>query len=243
MTLPGKKLEVLAVVTARGGSMSIPSKNIIPFLGKPLIAWSVESALAADSVTRVITTTDSQAIADAARAAGSEIPFTRPAALAQNDTLDLPVFEHALSWLANSEQYKPDIVVHLRPTTPLRPAGLIDEGVRLLAADPRADSIRAVCKPMNNPFKMWRIGDDGAMRPLVPLEIAEPYNLPRQMLPDAYWQTGTLDAFRPATVLEKRSMTGDRILPLIIDTGLAVDIDDELSLRHAEQVCIRYGMG
>jgi CMP-N-acetylneuraminic acid synthetase len=235
-------MNVLAVVTARGGSKSIPGKNIISFLGKPLIAWSVEAALSSSRVNRVITTTDDEAIAEAARTAGSEIPFMRPAELAQDETLDLPVFEHALRWLVEHEGYEPDIVVHLRPTTPLRPDGLVDQGIDLLASDVRADSVRAVCKPMNNPFKMWKFLDDGSMSALFESGIDEPYNQPRQGLPDAYWQTGTFDAFRPSCVLEKHSMTGDRILPLLIDTDLAVDIDDELSLRHAEEVCRRHGM-
>jgi len=237
-------MQVLAVVTARGGSKSIPGKNIIPFLGKPLIAWSVLAAVEANSVTRVIVSTDCEQIAEAARAAGAEVPFMRPAQYARDDTLDLPVFEHALNWLAQHENYRPDIVVHLRPTTPLRPTGLIDRGISMLLDDLQADSVRAVCRPMNNPFKMWTIDTvDGVMKPLIALDIPEPYNQPRQKLPDAYWQTGTLDVFRPTTILEKHSMTGDRILPLVIDTALSVDIDDELSLRHAEQMCIRYGMG
>lgn len=234
-------MEVLAVITARGGSKSIPGKNAIEFLGRPLITWSVEAALKSQRISRIITTTDDETIARIAAEAGSEIPFMRPVEYAQDDTPDLPVFVHALQWLLDSEQYRPDIVVHLRPTTPLRPEGLIDEGIDRLAADPKADSIRAVCKPMNNPFKMWRLKNDGAMTPLFDSGILEPYNRPRQELPEAYWQTGTFDAFRPECLLEKGSMTGDRILPLIIDSNLAVDIDDDLSLRHAEQVCRRFG--
>ena len=236
-------MEVLAVITARGGSKSIENKNIIPFLGKPLIAWSVEAALASRLTTRVITTTDDERIARAAREAGSEVPFMRPAQFAQDETPDLPVFEHALGWLRDHEAYEPDIVVHVRPTTPLRPAGLMDEGIAILAADPAADSVRAVCRPMNNPFKMWKLAADGAMVPLFDSGIAEAYNQPRQKLPDAYWQTGAFDAFRPACLWGKRSMTGSRILPLIIDSALSVDIDDELSLRHAEAVCRRFGLG
>ena len=113
------------------------------------------------------------------------------------------MFEHALRTLAASEGYAPDLVVHLRPTSPLRPKGLVDEGVRALAADPDADSLRAVTPPANNPYKMWRIVD-GVLVPLVETDIHEQYNQPRQALPAAYWQTGTLDVMRAATVLDLR---------------------------------------
>lgn len=232
--------DILAVVTARGGSKGLPGKNIRPLLGKPLINWSIEASLEASLITRVIVTTDCEEIAAVASAAGAEVPFLRPAALAQDDTPDLPVFDHILDWLDREEGYRPGIVVHMRPTTPLRPAGLIDDGLRQLIADERADSVRAVCRPHNNPFKMWRIADDGAMRPLVDIGIAEPYNQPRQALPAAFWQTGTFDACRAACILDKRSMTGDRILPLEIDPQLAVDIDDEFSFMLAELAFQRF---
>ena len=113
--------------------------------------------------------------------------------------------------------------------------------MRALAADPAADSLRAVTPPANNPFKMWRIVD-GVLVPLVETDIHEQYNQPRQALPAAYWQTGTLDVMRAATVLDLGSMTGRRILPLVIDPDLAVDIDDPLSLALAEDRCRRYGL-
>lgn len=231
---------VLAVVTARGGSKGLPGKNILPFLGKPLISWSIESSLEAKLVNRVIVTTDSEEIAAIARASGAEVPFLRPSMLAQDETPDLPVFDHVLDWLDREEGYRPSILVHMRPTTPLRPAGLIDEGLRRLIADSHADSIRAVCRPHNNPFKMWRIAGDGAMQPLIDVGITEPYNQPRQVLPAAYWQTGTFDACRTSCILEKRSMTGDRILALEIDPQLAVDIDDEFSFMLAELAVQRF---
>jgi CMP-N-acetylneuraminic acid synthetase len=231
--------EVLALVTARGGSKGIPRKNLVPFLGRPLIAWSIEAAQLSKSVTRIVVSTDNAEIAAAAREAGAEVPFVRPDELARDDTLDLPVFRHALEWLAENENYRPDVIVHLRPTTPLRPPGLIDEGVGMLSNDPEADAVRSVCIPMNNPFKMWRIVD-GIMTPLVPCDIEEPYNQPRQKLPVAYWQTGTVDVTRPRTILELGSMTGRRILPLVIDTALAIDIDDPVSLEHGERIMERF---
>lgn len=235
-------MDVLAIVTARGGSKGIPRKNLVTLLGKPLLWWSVRAALDADTVTRTIITTDDREIADTAAEAGAEVPFMRPAELAGDTVLDLPVFEHALATLDAAEGYRPDIVVHLRPTSPLRPPGLIDEGVRTLADDPLADALRAVTPPANNPFKMWRI-DDGVLVPLVDSGIHEQYNQPRQALPDAYWQTGTLDVIRATTITEKHSMTGDRILPMVIAPELAVDIDDPASLATAEAACRAYFEG
>jgi len=234
-------VEVLAVIPARGGSKGIPRKNVVELLGRPLLWWSVRSALAAETVTRTVLSTDDAEVADVGREAGAEVPFLRPAELAGDDVLDLPVFEHVLTTLARDEGYRPDLVVHLRPTSPLRPPGLVDDGVRTLAADPAADSLRAVTIPANNPFKMWRIVD-GVLRPLVDSGIPEQYNQPRQALPPAYWQTGTLDVMRPATILELRSMTGRRILPMVIDPELAVDIDDPVSLALAEDRCRRFGL-
>ncbi|HET9610070.1 MAG TPA: acylneuraminate cytidylyltransferase family protein [Acidimicrobiales bacterium] len=235
-------MEVLAVIPARGGSKGIPRKNVVELLGRPLLWWSVRAALDAETVTRTVLSTDDAQIAEIGASAGAEVPFLRPAELAGDEVLDLPVFLHVLQALADAEGYRPDLVVHLRPTSPLRPPGLVDDGVRTLAADPAADSLRAVTVPANNPFKMWRI-EGGVLVPLVDSGIPEQYNQPRQALPDAYWQTGTLDVVRTATLVEQRSMTGRRILPMVIDPELAVDIDDPVSLAVAEDRCRRFGLG
>jgi N-acylneuraminate cytidylyltransferase len=211
-------------------------------MGRPLIEWSAISALESRLVTRTVTSTDDPEIAAVALASGSEVPFMRPAEFAADDTTDLPVFQHALRWLSEKEGYRPDIVVHLRPTSPLRPDSLIDQGVQKLIDNPRADSVRSVCIPLNNPYKMWRI-EKGEMKPLLDASVSEQYNQPRQALPEMYWQIGAFDATRPQVILEQNSMSGRVILPLVMDTGMAVDIDDEVSLRQAEDICRRYGMG
>ncbi len=157
--------EMLALIPARGGSKSIPRKNIRPFAGHPLIAYSIAAGLAAELVTRVIVSTDDEEIAAVARRYGAEAPFLRPAELAQDHTPDLPVFQHALEWLAEHEGYQPEIVVQLRPTSPFRRVAHIDQAMYRLLEQPEADSVRTVCVPFQNPFKMWRIGPDGLMQP------------------------------------------------------------------------------
>ena len=138
----------------------------------------------------------------------------------------MPVFEHALQWLRENESYQPDFVVQLRPTSPIRPVGLLDEAVRKLLEHPEADCVRGVVPSGQNPFKMWQIGGNGKLEPLLNLpNMKEPYNAPRQELPKTYWQTGHVDVIRTSTILEKGSLTGDIILPILIDPRYTVDID------------------
>jgi N-acylneuraminate cytidylyltransferase len=219
--------EILALIPARGGSKGIPRKNIRSFAGYPLIAWSIAAARQSERVTRLIVSTDDEEIAAVARACGAETPFLRPAELALDETTDLPVFEHALQWLQENESYRPEIVVQLRPTSPLRPKGMVDSAIQILLDHEDADCVRGIVAAGQNPFKMWRFdGEDKPIKPLLEVdEIVEPYNAPRQILPPVYWQTGHIDAIRVSTILQKRSLTGDVIYPLVIDPRWTVDID------------------
>lgn len=237
--------EVLAVVPARGGSKSIPGKNIRRFGGVPLIAYSIAAGQQSRQVTRVIVSTDSEEIAAVAREWGAEVPFLRPAELAMDHSLDLELFEHALRWLDEHEGYRPDLVVQLRPTTPLRPPDCVDRAVELMLSHPDADSVRSVVRSGQTPYKMWRLGpgEDAPMTPLLPDEgLVEPYNMPRQQLPDVYWHVGHVDVFRPATVLDQHSMSGRRIYPLVIDDDYSVDIDHESDWRQAEGMLRRHDL-
>ncbi|HEX7541764.1 MAG TPA: HAD hydrolase family protein [Anaerolineales bacterium] len=238
------KSEVLAIIPARSGSKGIPRKNIRHFAGYPLIAYSIAAALQAETVTRVIVTTDDEEIAEVARRYGAGTPFLRPVELAGDRTFDLPVFQHALTWLAEHENYHPGVVVHLRPTTPLRPPDLVDRAVRILLGRPEADSVRGLTPAHQNPFKMWLMdGQDKPIRPLVAVPgIDEPYNAPRQVLPTAYAHTGLIDAMRPATILELNSMTGRIILPILFDPAYDADLDTPDDWRRAEQAILRGGV-
>lgn len=228
-------LEVLAIIPARGGSKSIPRKNVLSLGGFPLIAYSIAAALQAPSVTRVLVSTDDKEIAGIARDWGAQVPFLRPEEHSQDGTTDLPVFQHALSWLRENENYAPDIVVHLRPTSPFRRIAHIEDAVRVLAAFPHADAARTVCEPFQNPFKMWTIDDDGFLSPLMQGFGDEPYNQPRQALPRVFWQTGYVDAARACTI-ENGSMTGKQILPILIDNSDWIDIDSLADWAMAENM-------
>lgn len=227
---------ILAIIPARGGSKGLPGKNILPLAGYPLMAYSIEAALAAPSVTRVIVSTDSEEIADVARRYGAEVPFVRPADHAQDHSLDLDVFVHALEWLHENENYAPDLVVQLRPTSPVRYVADIENCIAKMLANEDADSLRIVTPAPNTPYKMWRVeSEEAPMQPLLTLDgVTDPYNQPRQSLPTVYWQIGTLDVIRPRAILDQNSMSGKVILPYIVPQEQAIDIDDMFSFQRAE---------
>lgn len=229
-------LEVLALVPARGGSKGLPGKNVRPLDGHPLIAWSIAAGRAAASVSRVVCTSDDDEIAAAARAYGAEVPFKRPVELADDAATDLVVFAHALQWLAREQGYMPDLVVQLRPTTPFRKAEWIEEAVATMAADPDVSCVRTVAPAEKTPYKMWRRDEEGTLSPLLTLKgVAEPFNMPRQALPEVFWHTGQLDVIRPEVILSG-SMTGPKIAGLQVPGSSAIDIDSIDDFDWAEFV-------
>ncbi len=227
---------VLALIPARGGSKSIPKKNIREIASKPLLAYSIEQALASRLISRVIVTTDSEEIAAIARAHGAQTPFLRPAELAGDLSLDIEFHAHAVDWLAEHEGYEACSVVNLRPTHPTRRVSTIDRAIEQFHATPEADSLRSVRRSELSPYKMWREGDDGYLLPVAPVDgVEEPYNQPRQVLPMVYWQDGYVDVTRPSVIRQQRSTTGRRILPFLIEEE-CVDIDYEDQIAAAERI-------
>jgi CMP-N,N'-diacetyllegionaminic acid synthase len=207
--------EILALIPARGGSKSIPRKNLVNVGGKPLIAHSIGHALESRHVTRTIVSTDDAEIAEVARSFGAEVPFVRPDEFAGDQSTDLEVFRHALEWLRENEDYRPELVVHLRPTGPVRRVELIDEAIEKMLHRPDAHSLRSVSIPLQTPYKMWRIRDD-MLEPLLRVDgMAEAHSAPRQQLPEVWWQNGYVDIVRPAVVVDLGLMAGTRTIPFV----------------------------
>ncbi len=227
-------MEILALIPARGGSKSVPRKNIIKLGGKPMIAWAIEVALKSKYITRVVVTTDCPEIAKVAKEYGAEVPFLRPVEISGDKALDVEFHQHALTWLSENEGYHPDFVVNLRPTPPARKVETVNAAIEHFMKHPEADSLRSIHLASESPFKMWRIGDDGFMKSIASIEgVKEPYNQPRQNLPLVYWQDGYVDITKPDVILRKNSTTGDKIVPFEIHEP-AVDIDYPEDIENAE---------
>jgi len=229
-------MNVVAVIPARGGSKGIKDKNLVDIGGMPLVAHSILHAIEASSIDKVIVSSDSERIIEAALKFGAEVPFRRPADLAEDHVLDLPVFEHAINYLEQEEEYLADFVVHLRPTAPFRKSGWIDEAVQLLMDNPEADSVRSVSEVVQHPYRMFEIDGEGYLDPIMKHEHHQPYLLRRQDLPAIYYYNCVIDISKPATIFGKGSMTGDRILPFILEPDDVIDIDTTRDLAIAREI-------
>ncbi|MEK7090571.1 MAG: acylneuraminate cytidylyltransferase family protein, partial [Patescibacteria group bacterium] len=147
-----KKMEILGIIPARGGSKGVPGKNIRNLAGKPLIAWTIEIAKQSNLLTRLIISTDSEEIAKVAEKYGGEVPFLRPAEISGDLATDVEFLNHALDFLKQKENYEPDIILRLPPTSPLRTAAHIDQGIQKLLDNPDADSCRPITESPKHPY-------------------------------------------------------------------------------------------
>lgn len=215
-----KEMKILAIIPARGGSKRVLRKNIKQLAGKPLIWYSIEHAQRSKYVNRIIVSTEDEEISKIALSCGAEVPFLRPIELAGDSVTDFFVFEHALKWMAENEEYFPDLVVQLRPTSPLRSIDDVDSAIELLINSPDVDSVRSVIEAEPSPYKMYAIGANGLLDPVIKWGgSSENFNLPQQELPKAYRHIGTVDVIWPKTILEKKKMSGEKILPFIVQSA------------------------
>lgn len=226
-----KKPVVLAVIPARSGSKSLKDKNIREIMDKPMLAYSIEHAKQSKMIDRVIISTDSKEYAEIASSYGCEVPFLRPPKYARDNSLDLDVFKHALKFLRDNENYIPDIVVQLRPTYPIRDIAAIDDMIKLLIENSEADSVRCIAPAKEIAYKMWR-EQNGELIPILN-DIKEAYNMPRQQLPQIYYQNACIDVFRSSVVLNQNSMSGKKILGYKMKHNF--DIDTEEDFLRAER--------
>jgi CMP-N-acetylneuraminic acid synthetase len=224
--------EVLALIPARGGSRGLPGKHLLPLAGKPLIVHTIEQARTSRRVTRVLVTTDDAAIAAAARAAGAEAPFLRPAELATDTAPIVPALQHALRWLEAEEGYRPAVVVYLQVTNPLRQPGDIDAAVeQLLATD--ADTVVSLCRvEREHPFYLRRMEGDRVSFFLP--DMAPSAYVTRQALPPVYRVNGAIIAVWRRVLMEEGAFYGADTRGTVMPAERAVDIDSWVDFRLAE---------
>ncbi len=224
-------LEILGLIPARGGSKGLPGKNLRLLCGKSLVARAVESGLQSRAVRRVILSTDSQSIADEGKRAGAEVPFMRPEELARDDSPSSAVVIHALEWLAENEGYRPDILVLLQPTAPLRTGRHIDEALGLLVSK-GARSVVSVTPVPGHHHPAWQfLIRDGALCPFLEGSKVPPR---RQELPATYTRNGALYAAWTEAWIEGALTAGPGAVPYVMEPEDSVNVDGPEDLALAE---------
>jgi CMP-N,N'-diacetyllegionaminic acid synthase len=236
-----KDKKILAIIPARGGSKGILGKNIKPLAGKPLIAWTIDAAKQSPLVDRVIVSTDDEGIATVAREYGADVPFLRPAEISGDLATDVEFIEHALDFFEKEEEFVPDIVLRLPPTSPLRKVEHIDTGIITLVDTEGADASRPITESPKHPYKFWMIDEENTsfLRPFLGKEITgfdAPHNLPRQLFPKVYMHTGALDAVWVKTIREQKSTSGKKLAHFPMDIESSVNIDHPFDFLIAEAV-------
>ena len=233
------KPTVLGVVTARAGSKGIPGKNTKALAGKPLIEYTIEAARASGAFDRLILSTDDERAAEVARELGCEVPFTRPAALCADDTLHLPVMQHAVAWLRDHEGYQPDWVMILMPTSPLRQPRHIVESIELALAS-GADSVVSVDEmPAHfNPMRALTIDDNGWARLFIGGQPVRRRPNRRQDMPAAWVFNGAIYLLRTALLFdaEEPTLYGDKVAAYVMPRPYGHNLDDRDDWDVAERM-------
>ena len=218
----------VAVIPARGGSRGIPDKNIRDFAGKPLIAWTIEQALAAHGVDRVIVSTDSERIADIARKYGAEVPFFRPDGISTSETPIEPVMLHAFEWLQANEAYRADAMLLLFPTNPLRQVAHIEECVELFStAD--VDSVITVNESPAHYTPYWTLvrQDDGRVTYFGGNDIRKGYARRQDFPQTCYAKNDLVFVINPENLKEDpSSLYGERVELHVTERIYDGDIND-----------------
>jgi CMP-N-acetylneuraminic acid synthetase len=229
-------MQVLGIITARGGSKGIPKKNIAPVMGKPLLAYTAEAALGARRLSRIVLSTDDPEIAETGRRCGVEVPFLRPAELAGDATPTIPVLQDVVRRL-EAQGCRYDATFLLQPTNPLRTAADIDGAVDLLERTGADSVISFVDTGERHPARMKSI--DAAGRVTDP-PFGEPFEgIPRQQLPKLYLRDGSVYLTRRDVLMERNSLKGADCRAWIMPEERAWNIDSPFDLFLVEQM-LRY---
>jgi len=220
-------MNVIAIIPARAGSKSVKDKNVAQLGGHPLIAYSIAAARLSNLVERVIVSTDSHEYAKIAVKYGAEVPFIRPQEYSTDTSTDRDFLVHAMQWLDENEGHCPEYWVHLRPTTPLREAAMIDETIIQIINDQQATSLRSGYKAPESPLKWFTKDERGYFQGLISGDV-ESYNLPKEAFDAVYVPDGYVDIVKQSFVLSCNQVHGEKMIGFESPVTTEVDSIEEL---------------
>jgi len=227
-------LDIVALIPARSGSKGIKDKNILALDGHPLISYSITAAKQSNLINEVYVTTDSEKYANISRSYGAITPFIRPNEISNDLSTDKEFFLHFIKWCINERNKIPDMIVHLRPSTPLRDFHLIDKAIQKFIDNSEATALRSCQNTQLTPYKMF-FDNSGYMEPcMIDDNYLESYNQPRQVFQKTYLPNGYVDIIRPTVLQSTGLLHGKKILLNL--TPATADIDDINDYKVAKQL-------
>ena len=224
-------MKILTIIPARGGSKSVPRKNIINVNGRPLISYTISAALMVDRLTDVVVSTDDPEIAEISRELGAQVPFVRPIDLASDQAQIAPVIEHALCFMEKIKGHKYDAILMLQPTSPLRTPQHIEESLDLFTSQECDSVVSIVSVGGNHPFRMKRLIDNQ----LVNFIDQGFWDLrPRQSLPNVYIRNGAIYLISRDMFMRQQQMIGEKCLGYVMKDSESTNIDTPIDLKIAK---------
>ena len=227
-------MRILGIIPARGGSKSIPLKNIVEVCGIPLIAYSIKSAIGSKLLEDLIISTDSLEIAKVAKKYGGSVPFLRPSEIATDSASSVDVVRHALKFMERSKGVVYDACMLLQPTNPLRSSSQIDQAINLFATTKLDSVVSMVNVGAMHPHRMYGLAENGILEPFVK-NLDNPM-LPRQQLPPIYIRSGDIYLTSRDVVLNGADLIGKKSLGLIVKPEDTINIDSETDLVVARSL-------
>ncbi len=218
---------IVAVIPARSGSKGVVDKNIKLLAGYPLIAYSIAAAQSANSIDRIIVSTDSEEYATIAREYGAEVPFLRPPEVSGDTSTDYDFVKHLLDWMLFYEGVSPEYLIHIRPTTPLREANYIDAAIELIKQSSQATALRSVHEMPESAYKAFEIEGD-LLKSVGSNSFAlDTFNDPRQKFNKTYQANGYVDVLKTKYVIENKKLHGDHVIAFVTPYVVEVDTLDD----------------
>lgn len=225
-------MHILAIIPARSGSKRLPSKNFLKLGGSPLISYTINSAKKSKLINKIFVSTDSKEVVKICKSHGIDIPILRPKKLAEDKTSSISVIKHVLLYLQKNENYEPDIILLLQPTSPFRTTQIIDKSIQLLKKS-KANSVISVKKinsPLNHSFHYKN-------KMLIPYQKLSKTNSSNKNL-DLFFPTGSVYTFWNKTLKNFDSIYGNKILPIFSKYPESIDIDDIFDLFVSEMTLL-----
>ena len=237
-------LDTIALIPARSGSKGVRDKNIKRLNNQPLIAYAIKAAQKVKAIQRVIVSTDSEPYAKIAKEYGAEVPFLRPPELSEDDSTDIEWVQHTLQWLKREEGTVPRLLIHLRPTTPLRDPEMVSKAIEAIEADKEATALRSVHEMPQSAYKSFQVEQNYLTCLCTGSMDLDAANLPRHQFSRTYQPNGYVDVLKSEFILNNNQMHGNKVHAYITPQIQEVDVPEDFSyllyqINHHEEMFSR----